>query len=159
MNKIISRLFDQSLVSELNDVLITEQQNGQYILFNRYLIKPLDQGHYLVVDSNTRYKVELSSLKNATSWCTLYHAKRWKEARRLVTLDLKFCSITTEIINQRRLLKININSDQKLIHVIKLQEETYKRRQILDELETYINSSKQIQISNFAKRTKVARFV
>lgn len=152
------KLFDSELHSSLKDVLVTCNNRGQYTLFNRYLVSPTNDGLYIAIDSVTKEKLEFSALKNAITWCTLHNSKQWFDARRLQTLDLKLSSLNMDIAVHRRILKQTNEHGAKIICLTKLQEDSYKRRQTVAEINSLINSSKRIQDTNFSK-IKERKFV
>lgn len=145
------KLFDSELNSSLKDVLVTRNKRGQYTLFNRYLVSPADNGLFVAIDSVTKEMLEFSALKHAITWCTLHNSKQWFEARRLQTLDLKLSSINMDIAVHRRILKQANEHGAKIICLTKLQEDSYRRRQAISEINSLINSSKRIQDINFSR--------
>ncbi len=152
------KLFDSELNSSLKEVLVTRNKRGQYTLFNRYLVSPINTGLFGVIDSVTKETLEFSALKHAITWCTLHNSKQWVDARRLQSLDLKLSSINVDIAVHRRILKQSTEHGAKIIFLTKLQEDSYKRRQTIAEITALINSSKRIQDINFS-RIKERKFV
>lgn len=152
------KLFDTELHSSLKDALITRDKNGRYTLYNRYLVRPTTSGLFIVTDSTTRETLEFSMLKHAITWCTLHNSKQWLEARRLQALDLKLSSLTVDIAVHRRILKVANEASAKIISLTKLQEDSYRRRQTVLEINELINNSKRIQNINFTK-IKERKFV
>jgi len=150
MNAIkLAKFVDEELQTNLRESLITRDSSGHYYLF----------GEYAIVRSNNYYTVSchdkvllFSALKTATAWCVLDHAKKHFHANRIEALDLKLCSIAVDIAIHKNMIRTAKTDSEKLISIIKLQEDNYKRKTILNELEIYINSSKQIQDKNFLKK-------
>lgn len=149
--ELLDKLFSQELQSELKEILVTCNKKGQYNVFGRYLVSPTKKGVYVVIDSHTKEVIYFESLKTAMSWCTLYNSQKWVAARRLHSLDLKLSSLNTDIAIHKRLLKNSLESEVKLTYLIKLQEDNFKRRQVIREINSFINSSKTIQETNIAR--------
>jgi len=151
----LDQFFDNELRSDLKEVLITRDQGGRHSLFGKYTVVPTRHGIYKVFSSGVT--LEFETIRNAVAWCTLHHAKKYKEAKRIETLDMKLSSIDTDLAVHRHMLSRRAEDESKWIYVVKIQEDKYKKRQILEEIKSYINSSKMIQTSKFNKtnQTKI----
>lgn len=143
----LARFFDKQLTSDLKSLVITYDKSGVYEVFGKYIIKQDAKGLFSVT-STLNNKFSFSSLKNAMCWCTLHNAGLIHQANRLQNLDMKISSIELDLAIHKKLYK-NSNPHNKLIYLIKLQEDSHKRKMILKEIETYINSSKSIQNKKF----------
>lgn len=144
----LNKFFEEELQSELRDILITKDANGTYSLFGKYSISP--SNGYFKVRSKNLY-VEFSTLKNAFAYVTLHNDQKYREANRIQRLDLRLCSVNVELQVHRNILK---NTDNKLLYMIKIQEETIKKRRIVEEIKSYINSSIRIQAKRFNQSEK-----
>jgi hypothetical protein len=145
----LDQFFENELRSDLKEVLITREQNGRHSLFGKYTIVPTRRGLFKVFGKDI--SLEFESMRNAVAWCTLHHAGNHREAGKIEVLDMKLSSIDTDLLVHRNMLRRHADRDSKWIYVIKLQEDTIKKRQILDEIKTYINSSKMIQARKFSQ--------
>jgi hypothetical protein len=148
----LNKFFDDELNSELKDVLITCDQSGRYTLFGVYSISPTKSGYFRIRGNNT--DLELTNIKNALAYVTLFHAGKHREARRVQQLDLSLCSVNVELEVYRNILRNRADSDSKLLYIIKIQEDSIKKRRIVDEIKSHINSSIRIQEHNFARARK-----
>ncbi len=144
----LNKFFEEELQSELRNVLITKDASGTYSLFGKYTITP--SNGYFKVKAKNLY-VEFTTLKNALAYVTLHHAEKYREANRIQRLDLSLCSVNVELQVHRNILK---NTDNKLLYMIKIQEETIKKRRIVEEIKSYINSSIRIQATRFTQSEK-----
>lgn len=153
MNKVkkLANFIESELSSELKEVLVTQDNTGTYYLFGKYVIIN-NLTYYKVYCLNSTDRLDFSSLKAATAWCILHNAGKYSEANILQKLDLKLTSIAVDIAVHKNIIKKSKNSFTTSISAIKLQEDTFKRRMILSELNNYINSSKRIQDKNFLKK-------
>lgn len=145
----LNKFFEEELQSELRDILITKDSNGTYSLFGKYTISPSKHGYFKVKSKNLY--MEFSTLKNALAYVTLHSNEKYREANMIQRLDLRLCSVNVELQVHRNILK---NTDNKLLYMIKIQEETIKRRRIVEEIKSYINSSIRIQAKRFNQSEK-----
>jgi hypothetical protein len=144
----LDRFFGNQLKSEIQDVLITKDNNGRYSLFGRYSIIPKPDNYYRVVSGVTE-PIEFSQLKNAVTWCTLLHAGKHRDAKKMEELDTKLCSIDFDLTVHRTILRNKSEEGSRMIYINKIQEDVYKRRLIVEEINSYINSSKIMQARKF----------
>lgn len=148
----LKSFFDSALKSE-EDVIITRDQNGIYKLFSKYSIKDNGVGIFQVRYAKSNYNYTFSSLKIAMAWCTLHNEGMIIESNRINDLDMKLCSVDFDIAVHKKMAKTPKNS-KTLIYITKLQEDNNRRRNILKEIDIYINSSKKIQARKFNKPNK-----
>lgn len=151
----LNKFFDIELRSDIKDILITCDKNGRYSLFGEYTIIP-NNGYFDVRSQNVREN--FSTIKNAIAYVTLHHAGKYFEAKRMCYLDLSLCSINVDIEVHRNLLKKKIDDNSKLIYTIKIQEDTIKKRNIIKEIQSYINSSITIQMTRFDLTNKFKNY-
>ncbi len=147
----IADFVSNELTSELQEVIFTKDTSGKYYLFNKYIILQRQKSYKVFVLQNNK-RCEFTSLKNAAAWCILDNAGKHRDAHRIESLDLKLSSIDVDIAVHKNKIKKTTSNFTALISITKLQQDTYKRRQIISELSYYINTSKIIQDKNF--RTK-----
>jgi len=150
----LDKFFDSQLKSDIQDVLITKDSKGRYSLFGKYSIVLTTVGYHKVVSGTMESPIEFAQLKNAVTWCTLINANRHKEAKRVVDLDLRLSSIDFDLSVHRNILKKSKDSDTKWVYIIKVQEDIFKRRVIVEEINSYINSSRTIQHGKFDQNKK-----
>lgn len=144
----LNNFFDEELRSDVKDILITRDMSGKYTLFGEYSIMP-SNGYYTV--RSRHIKQEFATIKNALAYVTLLHAGKYLEARRIQVLDLNLCSINVDLAVHRNILKSKTDYDSRLIYIIKIQEDTIKKRRIVQEIKSHINNSIQLQNKKFAK--------
>lgn len=137
----LARFFDKEL-KDASKKMIVVGPTG-YELFGRFKIESNDS-HFFVSDIQCNEKVELSSLKHAVAWCTLADSGKHQQSRRLHFLDLKLSSLATDTMIHRKKLKTAESDYDKLLYKIKLQEDFYKRKLVLREIESYIKNSKTL---------------
>jgi hypothetical protein len=143
----LNQFFENELQSDLKDVLITRDHTGKYSLYGKYTVVPINNGLYRASGNGNR--IEFSTVKNAVAWCTLHNAKRHREAGKIEQLDLKLCSIDTDLLVHRHMIHKHQGRESKWIYINKLQEDLIKKQSILNEIKFHINSCKTILINKF----------
>jgi hypothetical protein len=145
----LAKFFEREI--NLSKSLLIVDISGTYELFGRYRIEP-KENYFVIYDIKTRTQLDFSTLKYATAWCILTESNKLMESRRLQMLDLKLTSLYTDIQIHRKMLKTSSNSSVKLLHTIKLQEDSYKRKTVIKEIDMYINNSKTLQVKKFTSK-------
>ena len=141
------KLFESELSSTLRDQLVyTGKETDSYILYGKFYLQK-QKDHCIVTSSVTKEVNHFSSLRMAAAWCTLYHNKRFFEAKRISVIDLKLASLSLDIEVYRNILKNR--SKTATLYKIKLQEDSFKRKRLLNELEDLVMSSANLQSSKF----------
>lgn len=137
----LAKFFDKE-IRDAKNLLIVAGPTG-YELFGRFKIETNDS-YFFVSDVHKNERVELSSLKHAVAWCVLTDSGKYYQSRRLQLLDLKLSSLALDTTIHRKKLKSAVTADDKLLYKIKLQEDFYKKKLVIDEIDTYINNSKSL---------------
>lgn len=137
----LAKFFDKEL-KDIMKIVIVSSPTG-YELFGRFKIES-NNSYFYVFDIKYNEKVELSSLKNAVAWCILADCGKYHQSRRLYALDLKLSSINMDTTIHRKKLKSANTDYDKLLYKIKLQEDFYKRKLVIDEIDTYVKKSKTL---------------
>jgi hypothetical protein len=152
----IDQFLNKELSSELKSLMITTTERGNYELFGKYRIVPTSQGYCKVVLlSPYDHTEEFTSIKNAVTWCIFDSHKKYREANRIKDLDLRLCSKDVDIAVQKRMIKKAKDMDSKWVHIIKLEEDSIKKRAMLEELNSHINISKFLQLQKFKTRKEL----
>lgn len=136
------KFFDDELNSDLKEVMITRDKLGRLTVYGEYTIIPDSNGYVKVLGKSL--SLEFTFLKNALAYVTLIHAGKRNEANRIYQLDLRLCSINVDLAVHRNILKKRSDPDSKLLYMIKVQEDTAKKRKIVEEIKSHINSSIRI---------------
>jgi hypothetical protein len=152
MNSIkLSRFFDKSLKDVGNILLV--RSNNTYMLFNRFKITNNTMCN--VYDIKTKETIEFSSLKCSMSYCILVSNSKYTDSRRLYSLDLKLSSLYTDINIHKSMLRNADSIEKRMLYANKLQEDTYQKKLITKEINSYINSSSTLIYRKFAKKTEI----
>lgn len=149
--KKLAAFFEETLSSKIKDLVVASGPDA-YELFGRFRIQAVDYQTYIAYDNITKERKEFSALRYAASWCTLMNSSKYMESRRLCSLDLKLCSIQVDLAIHRKKLKSAATPEERVVYSNKLQEDSYKRKVVLQEIQTFINSSKTLQAKKFTTR-------
>lgn len=154
----LRNLVSTGLASGLEELLLATDNNGKYYLFGKYVILNY-KNIFKVYCLKTGCRLEFSSLKNATAYCVLENAGKYKDARRIEQLDLRLSSINIDIAVHKNIIKSKSSDFTTMISLTKLQQDTYKRKRIITELSSYIDNSKRIQENNFKSKDSKFKYL
>jgi hypothetical protein len=147
--KQLEKLMKADFVGQLEDVIIFQNPDNSYELFNTYHIVKNDNNEYIVKMHTTFTSHNFNTLKHAVAWCTFDKRNLLYQSDRIRTLDNLLAGLEVDISIHTKLFKNSKNADDRLIFLSKLSEDKLKKRRITDELYTYINDSKRWQINRF----------
>lgn len=148
--KRIEKFVSQQLLENLQDIVIYQENDGSYKLFNAYSISKNSDKEYIVTGNSTGAKFYV--LKNAVSWCIFDKRNKMYEARRIAELDNKLVSIEVDINIHQNLFKKSKMTDDKLMYLAKLNEDRIKKKNIIRELENYVSDSNLWQKRRFNRK-------
>ncbi len=138
-------------IQAIKDIVIFADNDGTYELFGKYKIYPIKSGYYKVSIFGTDSVHEFANVKNAVTWCTFDHVKKYYEAGRIKDLDLRLCSMEVDIAIHQKMASKAQDMNTKWIYITKYEEDIRKKRLMVSELKSYINTSKMIQAQRFNK--------
>lgn len=149
----LTDFFSKEISHGSGGISIFRNDDGSYQVFNTYTL--LNHEFGCVVNSRTNDKSLLfASAKTAITWCIFEKRNKIQIADRISHLDQMITGIDISIGMHRRLIKKSKDYNSRLIYLAKLTEEQEKRKQMIKELDKYINDSKVWQTKKFAERTK-----
>ena len=147
--KQLEKLMKTEFVGKLEDVIIFQNPDNSYELFNTYHINKNDTNEYIVKMHTTFTTHNFNTLKHAVAWCTFDKRNLIYQCKRILTLDNLLAGTEVDISLHTQMFKNAKNTEDRLIFLSKLSEDKLKKRQITDELYTYINDSKKWQTRRF----------
>jgi hypothetical protein len=147
--KQLEKLMKTDFVGQLEDVIIFQNPDNSYELFNTYHINKNGNNEYVVKMHTTFTSHNFNTLKHAVAWCTFDKRNLLYQSNRILKLDSLLAGLEVDISLHTKLFKKAKNADDRLIFLSKLSEDKLKKRQITDELYTYINDSKRWQTNRF----------
>jgi hypothetical protein len=148
----IDKLMKSDALGELEDIIIFQNNDGSYELFNGYVITRSIDNAYVVTMLTTHTTHTFYTLKNAVTWCIFDKRNMIYESNRIIILDNLQGGLEVDIALHSKMFKNTRNSDNKLIFLAKLNEDKMKKKQINDELFVYINNSKKWQTHRFNRK-------
>jgi hypothetical protein len=147
--KQLEKLMKTDFVEKLEDIIIFQNPDNSYELFNIYHINKTEDNEYIVKLHTTFTTHNFNILKHAVAWCTFDKRNMLYQANRILKLDNLLAGLEVDISLHSRLFKNAKNSDDRLIFLSKLSEDKLKKRQVTEELHMYINDSKKWQTKRF----------
>jgi hypothetical protein len=147
--KQLEKLMKTDFVGQLEDVIIFQNPDNSYELFNMYHINKSGTNEYIVKMHTTFTTHNFNTLKHAVAWCTFDKRNMLYQSNRILKLDNLLAGLEVDISLHTKMFKNAKNTDDRLIFLSKLSEDKLKKRQYTDELYTYINDSKTWQNRRF----------
>jgi hypothetical protein len=150
--KQLEKLMNTELLGGLEDVIIFQNPNGSYELFNTYIISKNKKNEYIVTMHTTHTTHCFYTLKHAVAWCTFDKRNLLYQSSRILQLDNLLAGLEVDISLHTKIFKNSKNSDDKLIFLAKLNQDKMRKKQFTDELYVYINDSKKWQTKRFNRK-------
>ena len=146
MFEAFNRLFSNENISKLKDKAIYKIGNS-YMLFEQYEIVAVPAG-YKVMKLHTDTVNIFSSLQYAVTWAVLNKRNLIYEENRVRDLDIELASLDVIIKSAE-----NVKKKQKLdfLRYNRLAEARYKKHKILEELNSFMISTKRWQLKKFTE--------
>jgi hypothetical protein len=148
--KKIERVIPKEQIKSLQDVVVYQDSDGTYQLFEQYSITKVDSS-FIVTGNRLSKSLSFSVLKNAVTWCTYDKRNRIQESNDILDLDHKLSRIESDINIRQAMAKKAKTPDDKLIYIAKLGEDKVKRKQMAERLDGYIRESRNWQIKRLSK--------
>ena len=147
--KQLAKLMKPNIIGDLEDVIIFQNTDGSYELFNMYHITKNENNEYIVTMHTTFTTHNFNILKHAVAWCTFDKRNMFSQANRILKLDNLLAGLEVDISLHTKIFKNAKDTDNRLIVLSKISEDKLKKRRYTDELYTYINDSKKWQTKRF----------
>jgi len=152
VNKIdrkLDKMIKTSEFAKLQDVVIFQDTDGTYNLFNKYHIKKKDVNDIVVSLNNGDDVSSFFSMQNAVCWCVMDKIGKYGLANRVIDLDMSLSSVEVHISIHSKLFKKAKKTEDKLIYLAKLNEDKFQKRAMTEELTKYIQNSYSWQQRRF----------
>jgi hypothetical protein len=148
----LQKMIPNAEMNSLRDLIIYQEADGSYQLFNRYVINKKSAAEYAVTTEFSDDTHMFNTLKNATAWCIFDKRDKFYEARRILELDNKLGGLDVDIMIHQKLFKKSKTDEDQLIFIAKLNEDRIKKQMIVDELDSYVSESKSWQERRFERK-------
>jgi hypothetical protein len=151
----IKQLFQAEMIAELQNLYITNDNNG-IKAFGRFKIRnQKSTGLFTVAESKWEYAPDFITARNAMAYCVFKHNQQNDNASKIYNLDGKLGSINLDIaVHTRGYKDIGNELEYRLIQLTKLQDDLQRKKQIVLRLEGLINTSKEQQRRIFENHKK-----
>ena len=153
IDKKLDNMIATSEFAKLQDVVIFQDIDGTYNLFNKYHIRKKDVNNIVVSLNNGDDVNSFFSMKNAVCWCVLDKIGKYQLANRVIDLDMHLSSVEVHISIHSKLFKKAKKTEDKLIYLAKLNEDKFQKRAMSEELNQYIANSYAWQQKRFALKS------
>jgi len=142
----IKQMFRAEMIKELKNLYISNDNYG-IKAFGKYKIRnSKSTGLYDVTEKNWDESYESINAKHAMAYCVFCHNRQSERATEVYQLDGKLAAINLDIaVHTRGYKNPKQDLDYRLIQLTKLQHDLSRKKQIVQSLETLINTSKEQQ--------------
>jgi len=149
----LDNMITTSEFAKLQDVVIFQDTDGTYNLFNKYHIRKKDVNNITVSLNNGDDVNSFFSMKNAVCWCVLDKIGKYQLANRVIDLDMHLSSVEVHISIHSKLFKKAKKTEDKLIYLAKLNEDKFPKKSMSEELNKYIVNSYTWQQKRFGLKS------
>lgn len=147
----INQFLYRELFHKMGDIAIFKYEDGTYELFNKYYIVEKN-GYYVIQPKSSDDEKNFSSLRNAVTWCSFDNRNKFSQANRIEYLDTMISGMDANIVVHKNLISRAKDIENKLIYIAKMSEEQAKKKQMVEEMSSFINESKNWQTRKFATK-------
>jgi hypothetical protein len=151
----IERFFEKNLQSDAMDLSVIRLPTGDYMLFNRYIIRPTIGLYKVLINEIDNDNNVFSSLKVAVTWCVFHEKKRIAECKDIENLDFKLSSTLVELSQHNKILDNSKDAQVRMLYYSKLENSIERKKMLEEKLNKYINLSKNWQHSKYNKAKPV----
>jgi len=154
----LKSLLKDELIKGLRNIYI-RHQNKDLLLFDKYRIRKTPEGYFRVHWSlEDDQDINLfNTVKTAVSFVVLHNQGLRDQAKKLAMLDAKLDTVNLEIKIHDRMSKNGKDTDTKWIHLTKLQTDYLRKKQLIEDMNYYINKSKSYQRDMYESFLKAKR--
>ena len=149
----LDNMITTSEFAKLQDVVIFQDTDGTYSLFNKYHIRKKDVNNITVSLNNGDDVNSFSNMKTAVCWCVLDKIGKYQLANRVIDLDMYLSSVEVHISIHSKLFKKAKKTEDKLIYLAKLNEDKFQKKSMSEELNKYIVNSYAWQQKRFGLKS------
>jgi len=149
----LDNMIATSEFAKLQDVVIFQDIDGTYNLFNKYHIRKKDVNNIVVSLNNGDDVNSFFSMKNAVCWCVFDKIGKYQLANRVIDLDMHLSSVEVHISIHSKLFKKAKKTEDKLIYLAKLNEDKFQKKAMSEELNQYIANSYAWQQKRFGLKS------
>ena len=146
----IERVIPKEQIKSLQDIVVYQDEDGTYQLFEQYSIEKVGSS-YIVSGNSLSKTLSFSVLKHAVTWCTYDKRNKILDANSILDLDHKISRLESEINIRQAMAKKAKSPDDKLIYIAKLGEDKLRRKQMIEQLDSFVRESRNWQSNRLSK--------
>jgi len=146
----IERVIPKEQIKSLQDIVVYQDEDGTYQLFEQYSIEKVGSS-YIVSGNSLSKTLSFSVLKHAVTWCTYDKRNKILDANSILDLDHKISRLESDINIRQAMAKKAKSPDDKLIYIAKLGEDKLRRKQMIEQLDSFVRESRNWQSNRLSK--------
>lgn len=154
VEKRLDNIIATSEFSKLLDVVIFQDIDGSYNLFNKYRINKISSSNVEVSLIKGDSINSFINIKNAVCWCVLDKLGKYSLANRVIDLDMILSSVDVHIAIHSNLFKKAKKTEDKLIYLAKLNQDKLQKKAMSEELNNHILNSYNWQQRRFGLKSE-----
>lgn len=144
----VNNFFDKNLEKSVQNVIILQDEFGNYELFNNYHLT--NTNDTVTVSCKYSHTVkQFSSLPVAVAWCIFDKRNKIYECTRIEYLDQMLLGVKSSILLHEKIITKSNDLENKFISLSKLSQDQHKKQKVLTELKKFIKESKIWQLRQF----------
>lgn len=144
----LTRALNDPLVKKLQDIIVFQEDDGSYVLFDRYVITQ-NNSQYTVYRTGGNFVNHFYKLKYAVCWCIFDRRDRFYDCKNIIELDRQISSLEIDIQIHTKLANSVKNPGERSIFLAKLHEDRSRRNLVLFEMNKYVTESNTWQMNRF----------
>lgn len=154
VEKKLDNIIATSEFNKLLDVVIFQDIDGSYSLFNKYKIKKISSANVEVSLIKGDTINSFLNIKNAVCWCVFDKLGKYSLANRIIDLDMILSSVDVHIAIHSNLFKKAKKTEDKLIYLAKLNQDKLQKKAMSEELNNHILNSYNWQQRRFGLKSE-----
>jgi hypothetical protein len=144
--------FEKFIKKQLNtntmSLSLLQVDDNNYIIFGKYTITKGNNCYVVRVEDYGKEHT-FSNLKTAVTWCVFNKKKKTIECKKIENLDFKIASLDIDIVQKTKVLNSLKDEGYKYVYISKIEEDQMKKKILLNQLNKFINTSKDWQTRKF----------
>lgn len=134
-------------------ISIIQNNDGSYVLFDKYLIQQADN-IYKVFKLSTHTELDFNILQNSVTWCIFDYRNRIIDCNKIITLDRNLSGLDASIQLHKSLIEKTKDQDNKLLYYAKISNDIWKKKNCLKQLKTLAKDAINWQTNRFNCKTQ-----
>lgn len=146
----LTKIVDKRMLQDIREHVVFKNEDGAYELYGRYIISQEGE-NFKISTVGDNVLGTFGNIKNAVTYVTYDIRCMLYESNRVLELDNKLIGLEVAMQMHEKLYKKSKDTESKLIYLCKLQEDKLKRKQTVEELNSFIRLSYDWQMRKFKR--------